>query len=209
MSAFTRISKVLIASVIGLLMGQMAPLAWADGGEPQLGEILWVGFNFAPRGWAKCDGQLLTIAQYSALFSLLGTTYGGDGRTTFGLPDMRGRTVVGQGRGSGLSNYTWGQKTGSENRTLSTANLPAHNHSVNVTNETAETDVAAGYLAAPVAPLAGQAELPRYKQTATGTTTLATGALGTVGNSEAVDIRQPSTTLQCIIALQGTYPSRN
>ena len=93
-----------------------------------LGSINTFGFNFAPRGWALCQGQLLAISQNSALFSLLGTTYGGDGRTSFGLPDLRGRASVGMGHGPGLSNYSWGERGGSETRTLTSLNLPSHTH---------------------------------------------------------------------------------
>ena len=98
--------------------------------EPFLGEISMFGGNFAPRGWAFCDGQLLSIAQNSALFSLLGTIYGGDGRTTFGLPDLRGRVPMHHGNGPGLSSHPIGQKSGSETVILNVLQLPAHNHTV-------------------------------------------------------------------------------
>jgi microcystin-dependent protein len=93
--------------------------------EPFLGQIQTFGFNFAPRGWSECNGQLLSISQNSALFSLLGTTFGGDGRTTFGLPDLRGRTPVHVGTGPGLTNVSWGERSGTENNTFSKDNLPA------------------------------------------------------------------------------------
>src|SRR5499426_4244130 len=96
--------------------------------EPFLGQIQPFGFNFAPTGWATCDGQILSIAQHTALFSLLGTTYGGNGQTTFRLPDLRGRVPVHQGQGPGLSPYTLGEVTGTENVTLITTQIPAHNH---------------------------------------------------------------------------------
>jgi microcystin-dependent protein len=99
-----------------------------DGMEPFVGEISLFAGNFAPRGWAFCDGQLLPVNQNDALFSLLGTTYGGDGRTTFGLPDYRGRAAVGYGTGLGLSPWSLGQMAGSEQTTLSTAQLPSHAH---------------------------------------------------------------------------------
>src|ERR1044071_219623 len=98
--------------------------------EPFVGEIRMVGFNFAPRGWAFCNGQQLPIAQNSALFSLIGATYGGNGTTTFALPDLRGRVPVGIGQGPGLTNVTLGQKFGGETNTLTVANLPAHSHSI-------------------------------------------------------------------------------
>ena len=96
--------------------------------DPFIGEIIMFAGNFAPRGWALCEGQLLPISSHTALFSILGTTYGGDGRTTFGLPDLRGRTPIGNGNGPGLSPRQLGQVSGSESTVLQTANLPAHNH---------------------------------------------------------------------------------
>ena len=98
--------------------------------EEYIGTVKAFGFGFAPRNWASCDGQLLPIASYTALFSLLGTTYGGDGRTTFGLPDLRGHAPIGDGTAPGFSNRPLGQKGGSETNTLSTAQMPAHGHVV-------------------------------------------------------------------------------
>jgi len=98
--------------------------------QPFVGQISIFGFNFAPRGWAFCQGQLLSIAQNSALFSLLGTTYGGDGVTTFGLPDLRGRVPNGVGQGPGLANYVQGEVSGTESATLTVNNLAAHSHGV-------------------------------------------------------------------------------
>ena len=96
--------------------------------EPFLGQIMPVGFNFAPRGWALCNGQLLAISAYSALFSLLGTAFGGNGRTDFALPDLRGRIPLHVGTGAGLNPVSWGQKAGSDNHTLSVSEMPSHNH---------------------------------------------------------------------------------
>src|SRR3546814_13601589 len=102
--------------------------------EPFLGQIMMVGFNFAPRGWALCQGQLLPISQNSALFALLGTTYGGDGRTTFALPDLRGRCAIGMGQGPGLSAYQQGQMAGQENVTLIQTQIPTHTHYISASN---------------------------------------------------------------------------
>ncbi|MGJ3648710.1 phage tail protein [Sphingomonas sp. GlSt437] len=96
--------------------------------DPFIGQIMQVGFNFAPKGWAQCAGQIMSIPQNSALFSLLGTTFGGNGVQTFGLPDARSRTFVGVGQGLGLSNYVWGEVTGTENNTILVSNMPVHNH---------------------------------------------------------------------------------
>src|SRR6266480_4308295 len=98
--------------------------------EPFLGEIRTFGFNFAPRGWAQCNGQLLSISQNTALFSLLGTTYGGNGQTTFALPDLRSRVPIHQGQGPGLSQYSIGQSAGNESVTLNQSQMPAHIHPV-------------------------------------------------------------------------------
>src|SRR3712207_3315813 len=107
--------------------------------EPFIGEIRMVGFNFAPRGWATCDGQLLSIAQNTALFSLLGTTYGGNGQTTFALPDLRGRAALHQGQGPGLTNRVIGEASGTETVTLTTNQMPSHSHGVNANSGEAGT----------------------------------------------------------------------
>jgi microcystin-dependent protein len=105
--------------------------------EPFVGEIILVGFNFAPAGWALCDGHLMAITGNETLFNLIGTTYGGDGQTTFGLPDLRGRVPLGTGQGPGLTPYTLGEQGGSETVTLSTAQLPSHNHAIDASALTA------------------------------------------------------------------------
>ncbi len=115
-------------AIMGLLLAAVSGPAKAQ--EPMIGEIKFFAGNFAPRGWAFCDGQLLAISQNTALFSILGTTYGGDGRTTFGLPDMRGRSPLHAGRGPGLSDIRQGQKGGSETVTGNNATLANHVHSI-------------------------------------------------------------------------------
>src|SRR5215467_354877 len=116
---------------------------------PFLGGIFMFAGNFAPRGYALCQGQILSIAQNTALFSILGTTYGGNGQTTFALPDLRGRRPVHQGQGPGLSAYTLGEMSGVENRTLLVSNIPAHNHLVNCSNTTATQANPGGNVNAP------------------------------------------------------------
>ena len=181
--------------------------------DPFLAEIVMFGGNFAPRGWAKCEGQLLPINQYSALFSLLGTMYGGDGRTTFGLPDLRGRTPVGVGRGPGLSDYRQGPGGGHEQVYLNVTNLPAHNHS------------AAGTVRASFAPPAGQGNQPLpannnfagngtnlYSNQAVNANMAANNVAVTVGNTGGnipFSVVQPWCAVQFIIALQGVFPSRS
>ena len=108
--------------------------------EPYIGQISIFAGNFAPRGWAQCNGQLLSIAQTTALFSILGTTYGGDGRVTFALPDLRGRVPVHMGQGPGLSNYVEGESSGSETVTLISTQMPAHTHVVTCSGSGASSD---------------------------------------------------------------------
>lgn len=173
--------------------------------DPFLGQLMLVGFNFAPKGWAFCNGQLLSIAQNSALFSLLGTTYGGDGITTFALPDLRGRAANHFGQGPGLSNYTQGEASGTETVTLTAAEMPAHNHPVLANNATGSTNSPDG------AVLAGYGtSLPPEGPytTAAANTTLAANAVVPAGASQPHNNLSPFLTLNYIIATAGIYPSR-
>ena len=167
--------------------------------EPFLAEIKIVGFNFAVRGWALCDGQILPINQNQALFSLMGTTYGGDGRTTFGLPDLRGRTPIHVGTNAGAT-YSWGSKGGEENHILTSAEIPSHTHSVNATTGDADSGTPAGKLFA-------HAEEETYAPD--GQTAMSTAAVGNTGSNTGHNNMQPFLTLNFQIALQGLFPSRN
>jgi microcystin-dependent protein len=176
--------------------------------EPYLGEIRMFGGNFAPKNNAYCAGQLMSIAQNSALFSLLGTYYGGDGVNTFGLPDLRGRVPLCMGQGPGLSNYTIGQKSGTESVTLSVSQLPMHNHMV-VANKTSATlpTPSGNMLASLVAPISGFWVAPNK---AAGTPIqMDPNSLGMTGNSLAHENRMPILAITMIIALTGIFPSRN
>jgi microcystin-dependent protein len=178
--------------------------------EPFIAQIIMFGGNFAPRGWAFCDGQLLPISQNSALFSLLGTTYGGDGRTTFGLPDLRGRVAIHPGNGPGLSSYRQGQKGGSETNTLTTNQLPSHNHAA---AGTAKSVSGEGDTAVPTDKYPAKSGVgdPDYGTTPDGS--MAAGGVDVTvqntGGGQSVNNIQPYGTVQFIIALQGTFPSRN
>ena len=165
--------------------------------EPFIGEISMFAGNFAPRGWAFCDGQLLAISQNSALFSLLGTTYGGDGRTTFGLPDLRGRVPMHPGNGPGLSPRRLGEKGGSEANTLSVNSLPPHVHTLSVSNEEGE-------LTSPVGNSMAVSDDRNYINGSN-----ATNNTGTVGGGQAVNNIPPYLGVHFIIALVGIYPSRS
>ncbi len=182
-----------------------------------IGEIRIFAGNFAPRTWAFCEGQLLAISSNTALFSILGTTYGGDGRTTFALPDLRGRAPINPGTGPGLPTYRLGQRGGRYSIQLSILNLPSHNHNavtaVPVTTEDATSDepgVAVGntgLLSTTNGALVygGAAENPvsKYGGNDLGVT------VGLTGGSQAYDNMQPFLAIYYIIALQGIFPSRN
>lgn len=184
--------------------------------EPFLGQLMLFGGNFCPRGWSTTNGQLLSIAQNTALFSILGTTYGGDGRVTFGLPDLRGRVPLSQGQGPGLSNYVEGQTAGSETTTLTIINMPAHNHSVSVQSL---IKFAAGQTA-------DSASASRNSFAATAASNIyytgdptnnfmdannvqSTVTQSTVGSNQPFSTMQPYQVLQWCIALSGIFPSRN
>lgn len=174
--------------------------------EPFLAEVRIVGFDFAPRGWAFCDGQILPINQNQSLYSLLGTTYGGDGRTSFALPDLRGRVPIHVGRSNGGQEHTLGQKSGEETHTLSVNEIPQHSHALDAVNETAGAANPAGnFLARPVSALGSV-----YSDASTGANTnLNDNSVGRVGGSQAHDNMQPYIAVNFCIALQGLFPSRN
>lgn len=172
--------------------------------DPFLGEILMFAGNFAPRGWALCDGQLLPISQYSALFSILGTTYGGDGRTTFALPDLRGRTPVHAGNGPGLSDRRLGTKGGSETNVLNSAQLPSHSHGLYASSNGPDVKNPGGAFL----PTPGRSGEDTYAASV-GTATPMGTSIGNTGANHPVNNMQPFTTVNYIIALQGVFPSRS
>ncbi|EDM81297.1 phage Tail Collar [Plesiocystis pacifica SIR-1] len=170
--------------------------------EPFIGLIVQFGGNFAPRGWALCDGQLLSINANSALFSILGTTYGGDGVSTFGLPDLRGRVAMHAGTGPGLTPRQLGQKTGHESVTLTTNQLPSHSHDLRAVRAGADDPTPDGaYLAAP-------AGISIYTETSPNVS-MGSNSVSHTGGGQLVNIVQPFQVVNYIIALQGLYPSRN
>ena len=177
--------------------------------SPYIGSIVMFAGNFAPRGWALCEGQILPIAQNTALFSILGTTYGGNGQTTFALPDLRGRVPVGQGQGPGLSPYVLGEMTGVETVALLPNEMPAHSHNVQVSTGQADTATAnSNYLANSVGSLAGDpVAVNTYNGTPSGF--LGGASISMTGGSLPHDNIQPSLCINFIIALNGIFPSRN
>ena len=179
--------------------------------EPALAEIRMAGFNFAPRGFALCDGQILPINQNQSLYSLLGTNYGGDGRTTFALPDCRGRMVIGEGDGAGLSTRRIAQKGGVQTVTLTSGQIPSHTHTVTgrmhgssalADDKDPEDEIFGAKNNNSYASDAGAAD-----------ETLGAGSVGgtlnNTGGSQAHNNMPPYQTINYIIALQGTFPSRN
>jgi len=180
--------------------------------DPFLGEVVLFAGNFAPRGWAFCEGQLLSINQNQALFSLLGTTYGGDGRTTFALPDLRGRLAIHKGNGPGLNDRRLGQKLGTETETLNVTQLPSHSHVATSTTEIAVSTAAGvestgngNFIA--IHPNA-------FNTNATvgavlgGVSSSTPTAIGNTGGGQSHNNIQPSIAIHYIIALVGVYPNR-
>ena len=174
--------------------------------EPFVGEIKMFAGNFAPRGYAFCDGQLLAVSQNDALFSLYGTIYGGDGKNTFGLPDLRGRIPLHQGQGPGLSSRSLGSKGGAEKETLTLNQLPSHTHTAQASNNPADSATLNGKVLAKavdasdkfyVAPVAGQ-QRP-----------MVSGMVANTGGSQPHNNLMPTLCIHFIVALVGIYPSRH
>lgn len=190
-----------------LLIGLFAILSMGKANAQQvetfLGEIRMFAGNFAPTGWAFCQGQLLPIAQNQALFSLLGTTYGGDGRTSFALPDLRGRVPVGFGQGPGLSNRVIGDQFGSELVTLNINQMPSHYHTVNAVTTEGNQNLPTNSLPA------NTKTLDKEYSDANANTTMKATMVNPTGGSQPFGVSQPSLGVNFIIALQGVFPSRN
>ncbi len=167
--------------------------------EPFLAEVKIVGFNFAPRGWAFCDGQLLPINQNQSLYSLLGTTYGGDGRTSFALPDMRGRTPIHIGNG-----HKRGQKGGEETHTLASNEMPQHDHQLRASSTDGDAPIPTNFILARTAN-----QLYANYTTQSDLVSLKSGSIPNVGGGQAHENMQPYLAVNFIIALQGLFPSRN
>lgn len=178
--------------------------------EPFLAQIMFFGGNFAPRGWAFCNGQLLAISTNTALFSLLGTTYGGNGQTTFGLPDLRGRSIVHPGQGAGLANVVQGQMGGQETHTLTVNEMPVHAHVINAINANAtfggnaESGGSAGNFFSQNATNTDGADHP-----INGTVAIPQQSTQPSGGSQPFSLRSPYLGIYAIIALEGIFPSRS
>lgn len=175
----------------------------AQGDTPYVGQIAYVAFNFTPQGWAECNGQLLPISENEVLFALIGTTYGGDGQTTFALPDTRGRIILGNGQGPGLSNYTIGEKGGSESVNLNINQMPSHSHSVNAVLAEGDDSSATGNVPA------NTKTLDKEYSSASKDTSMNALMISPTGGNQPHENRPPSIALKCIISLYGIFPSRN
>lgn len=183
--------------------------------QPYVGEIRAFGGNFAPADWALCDGRLLSIADNSTLFTLIGTTYGGDGQTTFALPDLRGRLLVSQGRSpSSGTTYSLGLNGGTESVTILQATMPSHSHAFNVSTQAGTTvNASNNFLAAPVDPTATSPQIVNLyvPASAPGLSihTLKANAITSTGGSQPHENRMPYLTISYIISLFGIFPSSN
>lgn len=185
----------------------ITPRASQAQSEPFIGQLMLVGYNFCPRGWAEADGQLLPIASNSALFALFGTIYGGDGRTTFALPDLRGRAPIHEGSGPGLQPYQSGQKGGSESFTLTEDQMPLHNHDVNATNLLADKP-------GPGRKLLAADQIQYFEPEAGGIPegnkrVMDPSMISFEGSSQPVSKRSPYLVMKWCVALQGIFPSRS
>lgn len=228
MSTKTRFKRATAVALcgIGLILTSGNAAAGCTGFSPFVGSICSVGFDFCPRGFAEANGQLLAVSQNDALFSLLGTTYGGDGRTTFGLPDLRGRSPVHSGIGPGLTQIRRGQRGGAETSRLIQASMPAHSHmattdvSIDVTS-TLHANSASGDDDDPSGNVLAKRTRTRIYSTGTPdvsmsadaitttATALATTTTGDTGGSQSFNNRSPYLAIRYCVALVGVYPSRN
>jgi microcystin-dependent protein len=176
--------------------------------QPFLGAIFIFAGNFAPRGYMLCQGQILSIAQNTALFSILGTTYGGNGTSTFALPDLRGRAPIGEGAGPGLNPVVLGEASGNQNVTILSSNMPSHNHLVAVSNASGGQQFPGNNFIAGVVD-SQQNNGTSFNAAATPGATLAPSAVSMAGNSVPLSVQNPYLGINYIIAVNGIFPSRN
>ncbi len=192
-------NKLLLLVVVIMTVASVPATAQVT---PYLGEIRYVGFSFAPQGWALCNGQLLSIAQNTALFTLLGTTYGGDGKTTFALPDMRGRVPVATGQGVNLTDRVIGSTGGQESVTLTGPQMPKHRHALKAVSGAGNSKAPSGNA------LANSSTVAIYSNQAPDVT-LQAASMTSQGSGQPHENMQPFLAVTCIIALQGIYPTPN
>jgi len=191
------VSAAVMAATLGSMLVTQAVASYTPY-VPYLGEFRWVSFDFCPRGWAEANGQLLLVSEYPSLFSLYGTTYGGDGITNFALPDLRGRVMVHTGTGQDLSSYTLGDKGGQEQTALTVNEMPAHNHTINASGGSTSKNPAGSILGSPGKKM--------YDAPVNATTTLDNSAVNDTGGSTEHENRPPYLTLRACVAIRGQYP---
>lgn len=195
-----RISFVAAAAACAITPMAASP---AFAGEPFIGELRAYSNTYCPRGWQEADGQLLPIAQHTAMYSLLGTTFGGDGRSTFALPDLKGRSLNGVGRMPGGNfDYRLGQRSGVSSAAISVANMPVHNHEVQASTETVNSTQGTNDH------FGGFGAFPAYGTSAS-SSTMNSSAVTYTGQGQPFDLGQPALTVRWCIALEGLYPSRS
>jgi len=194
--------RLSICALAASLSAALATPAAPQATEPYLGEIMIVGYTFCPMGWAEANGQLTSITENEALFSLFGTTYGGDGVTTFALPDLRGRAAADQGTGPGQPTYVQGQSGGTPTFTLTVQQMPQHTHAVMGTSS-------AGDAASPANGIFATFLNNVYNTAGPATVAFQPNAVGVAGSSMPVGNMQPFLTLRFCVAMQGIFPPRN
>lgn len=203
----THFKKLILSAVSALTLSAglvSSPTQAAADSDPNIADIMIVGFNFCPRGWAEAAGQLLPVSSNLALFSLLGTIYGGDGRTTFALPDLRSRVALGIGNGPGLPTIRIGQKGGAESTAMTVATMGPHNHTARANNLDGNLGGPGGKL------LAAQHDGPEtIYSDQPANRTMSAEMIANTGGGQAIPVQDPYLALTHCIALQGTYPSRN
>ena len=190
--------------ILTILLSGYSTTYKAQSTDYYLGQILWVPFNFAPKNWMGFDGQILPISQYTALFSLLGTTYGGDGKFTFALPNLNGRTMIFDGAGPGLISHNLGGRRGNATETLLLSQIPSHSHTIKASTQTGDTSDP--QLAVPAN--TGEKDF-EYQTTLTSSTTMSPLMVSLQGGNQPHENMQPYLTLKCIIATDGIFPPRN
>ncbi len=207
--------ELMVFAAIVLLLTTISPSYGQQ--EGFIGEIRMFAGNFAPRGWALCEGQLLSVSQNQALFSILGTTYGGDGRTTFALPDLRGRVVIHPGQGPGLSSHRLGEKGGQENVTLTVDQMPSHTHKLDYSFPRVDSENKGAAMALPEAKSLKSADIQPMRESVTktakaeqmmGKATAVPSAVKPAGGDQPHDNMPPYLVINYIICVNGVYPSR-
>ncbi len=206
MSRNSRVFKCALSALA--VMGSLVTAPQASAGTDEyIGEVMLVGFTFCPRYSAEANGQLLAISQNTALFALYGTTYGGDGMTTFALPDLRGRVPMGQGTGPGLSSRTLGEKSGSETHTLTVNEMPSHSHSVRANNLDGDKPGPGNKLLA-AAPNGGTGNETIYSDQPSNVT-MASSMIANTGGSQAFSTQDPYLVMRYCVVTSGIFPSHD